>query len=127
MCCHPLVASFIADLESGKANFQTIKANESISLENRFPKTFNSAGNIIKAEQEDPKYTTCGYIWKELSDFPIVIGITLGCKSDHDPHLHKEAECYYVWSGRSPTLCCNKFIFLEKGDYFYIPGCVANV
>jgi len=79
-------------------------------------------GNVLILENGNLELSPVGYIWKELSDSPIVIGITKGMKSDHEPHFHKEDECYYVVSGRARTFCQEKFNWMEKGQYFYIPG-----
>jgi mannose-6-phosphate isomerase-like protein (cupin superfamily) len=79
-------------------------------------------GNRLKMESGDPTKSAVGYLWRTLCDYPIVIGITKGVRSDHQPHFHSQAECYYVVSGRAKTLCNGEFKVLEKGDYFYIPG-----
>jgi oxalate decarboxylase/phosphoglucose isomerase-like protein (cupin superfamily) len=121
-CKNTLVETYIADLESSKVNFNTIKANYSITKDQNYIKTMDNKGDIFEIKYSDKKMSPVGYIWKELADSPIVIGITEGVKSDHAPHFHKEAECYYVVSGRARTLSNNKFIWMEKGQYFYIPS-----
>ena len=68
-------------------------------------------GNIFEIKYEDLINSPVKYIWKQLADSPIVIGITKGLKSDHAPHFHKEAECYYVVTGRAKTLSKNNFLF----------------
>jgi mannose-6-phosphate isomerase-like protein (cupin superfamily) len=79
-------------------------------------------GNRLKMESGDPTKSAVGYLWRTLCDAPIVIGITNGVVSDHQPHFHAQAECYYVVSGRAKTLSDGEYKVLEKGDYFYIPG-----
>lgn len=63
-----------------------------------------------------------GYIWKRLVDEPSAIGITKGVESDHAPHFHEAAECYYVVEGGGMTLCDGTFRLLTAGQYLYIPG-----
>lgn len=63
-----------------------------------------------------------GYIWKDLADAPVVIGITDGGMSDHEPHYHSQPECYYAVKGEGMTLADGRFVPLKKGQYFYIPG-----
>ncbi|MGI3004466.1 cupin domain-containing protein [Shewanella algae] len=121
-CRDPMVEAYIRDWEAGKVDFNTIKANSSIAEDQRFCKTMDDKGNIMEAKNCDLKNAPVGYLWKELSDSPVVIGITNGGKSDHEPHFHGQPECYYVVTGESPTLADNKFRQLKKGQYFYIPG-----
>ncbi|MGL6123900.1 MAG: cupin domain-containing protein [Shewanella sp.] len=121
-CSNPAIEAYIADWEAGKIDFNTIKPNDSIAADQRFCKTLDDHGNVLEAKNCDPKNSPVGYIWKELSDSPMVIGITNGLKSDHEPHFHGQPECYYVVNGSSKTLANNKFETLAKGQYFYIPG-----
>lgn len=121
-CRDPQVEAYIADWEAGKVDFNTIKSNSSIAPDQRFCKTMDDDGNIMEAENCELKNAPVGYLWKELSDSPVVIGITNGGKSDHAPHFHGQPECYYVVTGESKTLSDNKFRDLKLGQYFYIPG-----
>jgi mannose-6-phosphate isomerase-like protein (cupin superfamily) len=119
---HPLVERYIHDLEHGVVDFLTIPSNGSVPAEDEGIKTFNAEGDIVDHEGDDPKASHVGYIWRQLSDSPIVVGITKGIRSDHDPHFHPQAEAYYVISGRAKTLCDHDFVWMEPKDYFYIPG-----
>ncbi|MGL4668088.1 MAG: cupin domain-containing protein [Saezia sp.] len=121
-CRNPQVEAYISDWEAGKVNFTTIQANDSIAKDQRFCKTLDDEGNISEAQNCDRKNSPVGYIWKELSDSPVVIGITDGGKSDHEPHFHGQPECYYVVNGQGMTLADNQYVPLTKGQYFYIPG-----
>ncbi|MCC4834870.1 cupin domain-containing protein [Shewanella sp. 10N.7] len=121
-CSNPEVEAYIADWEAGKIDFNTIQANDSIAKDQRFCKTLDNEGNVLEAKNCEVANSPVGYIWKDLADSPVVIGITNGGKSDHEPHFHGQPECYYVVNGGSKTLAENKFQPLEKGQYFYIPG-----
>ncbi|MGO3346324.1 MAG: hypothetical protein ACTIM4_13790 [Marinomonas sp.] len=125
-CNNPLVKAYIDDWKNKKVNFNTIKANASIAPDQRFCKTMDDEGNIMEAKNCSLEHAPVGYLWKELSDSPIVIGITNGSKSDHAPHFHGQPECYYVVSGGSKTLADNKFKTLTLGQYFYIPGAAIH-
>ncbi|GLS82054.1 cupin domain-containing protein [Paraferrimonas haliotis] len=125
-CRDPQVEAYIADWEAGKVDFNSIQANESIDPSQRFCKTMDDDGNILEAKNCDLKNAPVGYLWKELSDSPVVIGITNGGKSDHNPHFHGQPECYYVVNGEGMTLAQNKFWPLKKGQYFYIPGATIH-
>lgn len=103
-------------------NFRTIKANDSIAKDQRFCKSLDDAGNVSEIKSCNYKDSPVGYIWKDLADAPVVIGITDGGMSDHEPHYHPQPECYYVTNGEGKTLADGKFVSLKKGQYFYIPG-----
>jgi mannose-6-phosphate isomerase-like protein (cupin superfamily) len=119
-CRHPLVETYISDLESGRVTFETIQCHESVHVDDRGVKTMDEWGNVVNWDcvHTSPVH----YVWRMLADFPIVIGITRGVKSDHEPHFHKEDECYFVIDGCGVTLCNGAYTKLEKGHYFYIPG-----
>lgn len=117
----PLVQIYIKQLEQGYCDFYTIEPNESISSHNRHIKTMDTNGKIIIAGDGNPRSSAVGYVWKQLSDYPIVCGITQAYRADHKPHYHSEAECYYVVKGRAKTLSQDKYVWLEQGDYLYIP------
>ena len=121
-CKNPEVEAYIRDWEAGKIDFKTIRANASIPKEQQFCKSLDDKGNVLKIESCKWEDSPVGYIWKDLSDEPVVIGITDGGKSDHDPHFHPQPECYYVVKGESVTLADGAFRPLRKGQYFYIPG-----
>ncbi|MBV7315665.1 cupin domain-containing protein [Shewanella sp. NIFS-20-20] len=121
-CRDPQVEAYIADWEAGKVNFSTIQPNDSIAKDQRFCKGLDDQGNVLEVKDCDLNNAPVGYLWKDLADAPMVIGITNGGKSDHEPHFHGQPECYYVVTGQSPTLADNKFRPLKKGQYFYIPG-----
>jgi mannose-6-phosphate isomerase-like protein (cupin superfamily) len=119
LCSHPLVEKYIHGIENGAITFENIESDESVI--DKVPKTMDAHGNIIESNG-NPYDSPIGYVWKQLCDSPIVIGVTKGIHSDHDPHYHPEPECYYVISGKAKTLCNDQYIELQKGDYFYIPG-----
>ena len=99
---------------------------EYVSFENYAAqtKTFDESGNVVDFVDG---MLNKSYIWKQLTDYPIILGITKGVKSDHVPHYHSQSECYYVISGSAKTLCNNQYVDLVKGQYFFIPGnCVHN-
>ncbi|MGL4475832.1 MAG: cupin domain-containing protein [Shewanella sp.] len=121
-CRDPQVEAYIADWEAGKINFATIQPNDSIAKDQRFCKGLDDQGNVLEVKDCDLNNAPVGYLWKDLADTPMVIGITNGGKSDHEPHFHGQPECYYVVTGQSPTLADNQFHPLKKGQYFYIPG-----
>lgn len=121
-CRNPEVEAYIRDWKAGKVDFKTILANDSIPKDQRFCKSLDDAGNISEVKSCSYKDSPVGYIWKELSDAPVVIGITDGGMSDHEPHYHPQPECYYVTNGEGKTLADGKFVPLKKGQYFYIPG-----
>ncbi|RTR37202.1 cupin domain-containing protein [Shewanella canadensis] len=125
-CSDPMVEAYIADWEAGKIDFNSIKSNDSIAVDQRFCKTMDDEGNIMEAKNCDLKNAPVGYLWKELSDSPMVMGITNGGKSDHAPHFHGQPECYYVVNGEGKTLADNKFQTLGTGQYFYIPGATIH-
>lgn len=125
-CSNPEVEAYIADWEAGKINFNSIQSNSSIAADQRFCKTLDDDGNVLEVKDCDKSKSPVGYIWKELSDSPVVIGITDGGKSDHAPHFHGQPECYYVVTGGSKTLADNKFQSLSLGQYFYIPGATIH-
>ncbi|MCG9714758.1 cupin domain-containing protein [Shewanella insulae] len=125
-CSNPEVEAYIADWEAGKIDFTTIQANDSIAADQRFCKTLDDDGNILEVKDCDRTKSPVGYIWKELSDSPVVIGITDGGKSDHAPHFHGQPECYYVVNGEGQTLADNQFKKLGTGQYFYIPGATIH-
>jgi hypothetical protein len=121
-CSHPIVEKYISEIEKGEYDFDTIPYHESIPENDRVIKTLDLNGNVIISPNGNPLESPVKYVWKQLCDHPIVIGITLGVKGDHEPHFHHEPECYYVVQGSTKTLCQNKYIDLTKGDYLYIPG-----
>ncbi|MBY5981921.1 cupin domain-containing protein [Ferrimonas balearica] len=121
-CRDPLVEQYIADWEAGKIDFNTITANDSIAKDQRFCKGLDNDGNILEVKGCDLNNAPVGYLWKELADYPLTIGITNGGKSDHEPHFHGQPECYYAVSGRARTLADGEYKWMEKGMYFYIPG-----
>ena len=125
-CSNPEVEAYIADWEAGKINFNSIKSNSSIAADQQFCKSLDDDGNVLEIKDCDKSKSPVGYIWKELSDSPVVIGITDGGKSDHAPHFHGQPECYYVVTGGSKTLADNKFQSLNLGQYFYIPGATIH-
>jgi mannose-6-phosphate isomerase-like protein (cupin superfamily) len=119
LCSHPLIEKYIQGIENGFMNFETLEPDESV-IDKRI-KTMDCSGNVIESNG-NPLDSPVGYIWKQLCDYPLVIGVTQGVNSDHDPHYHQEPECYYVISGKAKTLCQDQYIDLNKGDYFFIPG-----
>lgn len=125
-CSNPMVEAYIADWEAGKIDFTTIQSNSSIAADQRFCKTLDDDGNVLEVKDCDKSKSPVGYIWKELSDSPMVMGITDGGKSDHAPHFHGQPECYYVVNGEGKTLADNKFQTLATGQYFYIPGATIH-
>ncbi|MBR9728143.1 cupin domain-containing protein [Shewanella intestini] len=125
-CANPEVEAYIADWQAGKIDFTTIKSNTSIPATQQFCKSLDDNGNISEIADCDKSKSPVGYIWKELSDSPIVIGITDGGKSDHEPHFHGQPECYFVTNGETKTLAQNKFQTISKGQYFYIPGATLH-
>ncbi|WOT04918.1 cupin domain-containing protein [Shewanella youngdeokensis] len=125
-CSNPEVEAYIADWEAGKIDFNSIKSNSSIASDQQFCKSLDDDGNVLEIQDCDKSKSPVGYIWKELSDSPTVIGITDGGKSDHAPHFHGQPECYYVVTGESQTLAQNKFQKLALGQYFYIPGATIH-
>ncbi|WP_028767429.1 MULTISPECIES: cupin domain-containing protein [Shewanella] len=125
-CANPEVEAYIAAWEAGEIDFTTIKSNSSIPADQQFCKSLDDDGNILEIADCDKSKSPVGYIWKELSDSPTVIGITDGGRSDHAPHFHGQPECYYVVTGESQTLAQNKFQKLSLGQYFYIPGATIH-
>lgn len=121
-CKHPLVESYIRDLQGGLCDFDTIHYHESIPLDQRYVKTMDLQGNVIPLKDKDISKSPVKYCWKLLADAPIVIGITKGLESDHEPHFHREDECYFVVDGSGMTLCNSTFMKLSKNQYFFIPG-----
>ena len=121
-CRNPEVERYIADWEAGKIDFKTIRANDSIAADQRFCKSLDDKGNVLEVKSCKYQDSPVGYLWKDLSDSPVVIGITDGGMSDHEPHYHAQPECYYVVNGESKTLADGRFVDLRKGQYFYIPG-----
>ncbi|MCK8046197.1 cupin domain-containing protein [Shewanella sp. 1CM18E] len=125
-CANPEVEAYIAAWEAGEIDFTTIKSNSSIPADQQFCKSLDDDGNVLEIADCDKSKSPVGYIWKELSDSPTVIGITDGGRSDHAPHFHGQPECYYVVTGESQTLAQNKFQKLSLGQYFYIPGATIH-
>ncbi len=121
-CRNGTVEAYIKKWETNKINFNNIQSDDTILLDQRYCKTLNKSFNIVEAKNCELKNAPVGYLWKELSDFPTVIGITNGARSDHEPHFHNEAECYYVVIGETVTLANGSFHQIKKGDYFFIPG-----
>lgn len=121
-CRDPKAESYIAQWEAGLIDFKSIAADDTIPVDQRFCKSMDDDGNVMEAEGCKLTNAPVGYLWKELSDSPTVIGITNGSPSDHNPHYHSQAECYYVVHGKAKTLANNQFEWLKKGEYFYIPG-----
>ena len=119
---HPLVEKYISLLTSNFYTFETIPIDDSVPKENSGIKTFDINNNIIPFNSSSLSLSPVGYVWKQLCDTPIVIGITKGIQSDHQPHYHNEIECYYVLKGKAVTLCNNQYIELNEGDFFYIPS-----
>ncbi|MDO6461602.1 cupin domain-containing protein [Granulosicoccaceae sp. 1_MG-2023] len=121
-CQNDKVEAYIAAWESGEIDFQSIQPDETIPPDRRECLTFDDAGQIGNAEQCKLDNAPVGYLWKELSDWPVTIGITNGKPSDHNPHFHGQPECYYAVSGRARTLAQGTYQWMETGQYFYIPG-----
>ena len=121
-CKNDKVAQYIKDWEAGKIDFNTIKADSSIPEDQQYCKGLDDQGNIHKVVNCDVKNAPVGYFWKELSDYPEVIGITDGAKTDHEPHYHAQPECYYIVKGKTKFLADNRFVDIKKGQYVYIPG-----
>lgn len=121
-CYNPTIAAYIKDWESGKVDFHTIAPDDTIPEENRGCLTIDDDGNISEAAQCSLDNAPVGYLWKELTDWPVTIGITNGKPSDHAPHFHGQPECYYAVSGRARTLAQGEYQWMETGQYFYIPG-----
>lgn len=121
-CENEKVSSYIADWESGKISFVSVKPDETIPAEKYGCLTIDDSGNISEAAQCSLDNAPVGYLWKELSDWPVTIGITNGRPSDHEPHYHGQPECYYAVTGRARTLAQGEYKWMETGDYFYIPG-----
>lgn len=118
---HPLVAEYVSKFRSNELTFKKIAS--------LFPdkiQTFDENNNIISYPSADPSFSHVKYIWIQLHDEPIVIGITNGVKSDHKPHYYKQAECYYVIKGNTKTLYNGDYINLCEGDFFYIPSNVIH-
>ena len=119
-CRNAKVEAYIADWEAGKVDFQTIQPDDTI-VPGKACKTYNPlTGGVITLPTCNPKLIPAG--WKELSDSPTVIGITLAIQGDHEPHYHSQPECYYVAEGRSRVLAGDKYPWLEKGQYLYVEG-----
>ena len=121
-CRNPLVEQYIEDWEAGLVDFNTIRPDDTIPADQQYCKTLDQDGNYIEAKDCKLENAVAGYLWKELSDAPVVIGITNGKVSDHDPHFHCQPECYYAVSGRARTLAQGEYQWMETGQYFYIPG-----
>ena len=118
---HPIVSDYISKFKSGELTFEIIAEQFSDKIE-----TFDENNNIICYPSSDPSFSFVKYIWIQLSDEPIVIGITNGVKSDHKPHYHSEVECYYVIKGNTKTLYEGKYIDLCEGDFFKIESNVIH-
>lgn len=118
---HPIVADYISKFKSGELTFEIIAEQFSDKIE-----TFDENNNIISYPSSDPSFSFVKYIWIQLNDEPIVIGITNGVKSDHKPHYHAEVECYYVIKGKTKTLYEEKYIDLCEGDFFKIESNVIH-
>ena len=119
-CRNAKAETYIAEWEAGAVDFETIQPDETIEPGKAY-KTFNPfTGGVITLPTCKPQFIPAG--WKELSDSPDVIGITLTTKGDHEPHYHSEAECYYVAEGRSQVLAGDEYPWLEKGQYLYVEG-----
>ncbi len=112
---HPIVENYISKFKSKELTFEIIANQFSDKIE-----TFDENNNIIPYQSSNPSLSFVKYIWIQLHDEPIVIGITNGVKSDHNPHYHSEVECYYVIKGNTKTLYNGKYIDLCEGDFFYI-------
>ncbi len=121
-CKNEKVEAYIKAWENGQTNFNTIQPDETIPADKRGCLTIDDAGNVGPAAQCSLENAPVGYLWKELSDWPVTIGITNGKPSDHNPHFHGQPECYYAVSGRARTLSQGEYKWMETGDYFYIPG-----
>ncbi|WP_211783555.1 cupin domain-containing protein [Falsirhodobacter algicola] len=121
-CANATVEAYISKWESGEIDFDSIAPDDSIPESRRGCLTFDADGNITEAAQCSLENAPVGYLWKELSDWPVTIGITNGKPSDHNPHFHGQPECYYAVSGRARTLAQGQYQWMETGDYFYIPG-----
>lgn len=121
-CRNPEVEAYIRDWEAGRIDFRTIRANDSIPKDQQFCKSLDDKGNILEVKSCRHEDSPVGYIWKDLADAPVVIGITDGGMSDHEPHYHSQPECYYAVKGEGMTLADGRFVPLKKGQYFYIPG-----
>lgn len=121
-CRNPEVEAYIRDWEAGRIDFRTIRANDSIPKDQQFCKSLDDKGNIHEVKSCRYEDSPVGYLWKDLADAPVVIGITDGGMSDHEPHYHSQPECYYAVKGEGMTLADGRFVPLKKGQYFYIPG-----
>lgn len=121
-CRNEKVEALIRDLEAGKITFQTIAADETIPQDSRYCKTLDDNGQIHECKDCDVKNSPVGYFWKEISDWPVTIGITDGVPGDHEPHFHPQSECYYIVKGQTKFLVNNHYEDLKKGQYAYIPG-----
>jgi mannose-6-phosphate isomerase-like protein (cupin superfamily) len=121
-CANPTIEAYIKDWESGKVNFETIKADKTIPESKQGCLTIDDDGNVSEASQCSLDNAPVGYLWKELSDWPVTIGVTNGKPSDHAPHFHGQPECYYAVSGRARTLAQGEYQWMETRQYFYIPG-----
>ncbi|WP_298440574.1 cupin domain-containing protein [uncultured Ferrimonas sp.] len=121
-CRDPKVEAYIAAWERGEIDFNSIEADATIAQDKRGCTTIDDDGNYITMAKCSLDNAPVGYMWKELSDWPVTIGITNGKPSDHNPHFHGQPECYYAVSGRARTLAQGQYQWMETGDYFYIPG-----
>jgi hypothetical protein len=124
-CLNDSVLKYIKELEHNHTNFFDIKPDSTIN--STYCKTIDSNKNIIDVDcQTDLNNVSLGYIWKELSDYPSVIGITKGRKSDHEPHFHNQAECYYAYDGDTLTLSNGTFNPINQTQYLFIPSNVIH-
>jgi mannose-6-phosphate isomerase-like protein (cupin superfamily) len=112
-CENKVVRKYISDLENGIMTFDTIQPNDGYCLTMMGNETIKVNCTMDQAH--------VGYIWKQLWDEPHVIGVTKGQRSDHKPHFHREAECYYVINGTTCALIDSAYRPLHKSHYLYIP------
>ncbi|MGS0724900.1 cupin domain-containing protein [Shewanella sp. 0m-11] len=120
-CRDPLAEEYIAGLQSGKYTLANIPSDDTIAKNKRHWLTFDESGkNVVECKNGDISNSPENYCWKELSDAPSVIGVVAMGKTDHAPHFHQEAECYYIASGHTETLADGQMATIGKGDYLFI-------
>jgi len=124
-CRNSLAEYYINKWETDRLSFSKIEPHYSIGPQ--LCKTMDDQGNINSSHHCNIDHASAhvGYIWKELfsgTSMAEGIGITLGRRSDHNPHFHDVEECYYVTEGTTKTLAQNRFHQFKRGQYLYIPA-----
>lgn len=112
-CDNDIINKYINDFKTNELKFDNI-TNKC--------KTLDEFYKVIELDDCSPIDSHVGFVWKEILDEPIIIGITRGVKSDHEPHYHLQPECYYVTEGETVTLANNSFMTFKRDQYLYIPS-----